>query len=550
MVGIAASLLLGGTALPGGPAGDATASTIQGVRAVTSTAAAKEAKKPDKRKKVAVGASLSASHYLKHAKVSVRGRAKGAPKGTRVTLQRKAVKSGRTRWTKVASTRTTTKDGRYKVSFRPSSGRKYELRTVVAATKRTRVGTSATRTLRHTGCGTTAAAPSASHPFDVWFNDASKRSATPLRSKLRALLCATAAGATVRISLYILESKDHESVQLLSALRYLHTERGVHVKFVVESGVGGVSAASIKDVRRFASVTACKHGCFNTTSSTAHSHDKIVAISKMAWSRRTAPVLVVASANWSDRQLKQFWQSATAFYADRTFYDDVVRRFEREITCAKGRCSTIKTVSGARWVHRYGNWGIVDDPVLTSARGSGVSYRFFPAVTKRDNVLDTLRSVEGCSKGGTVRVAMYAASGNRPARIGAELGRLRKAGCSVKILVSQGGGVTTPQDKVADYRRTSGVAPQCVELMHLKFAVLRGVSQKVGQRVVRGQTIVLDGSQNWTAAGLKRNDETAFVLSTAGATSSRARSIRSAAASYASEWTTVSHHTRTCGTIR
>jgi hypothetical protein len=296
-------------------------------------------------------------------------------------------------------------------------------------------------------------------------------------------------------------------------------------------------------------VTACRHGCFNTDSSTAHTHDKIVAISKMAWSHRTAPVLVVASANWSDRQLTQFWQSATTFYADRHFYDDVVARFEREITCAAGRCSSIRTVAGAAWVHQNGNWGIAGDPVRTSAGGNGLSYRFFPAVTTRDNVLDTLRSVTSCSKGGTVRVAMYAGSGNRPARIGAELGRLRKAGCSVKILVSQGGGVTTPQDKVADYRKASGVAPQCVALMHLKYAVLEGVSQKVGSRVLAGQTVILDGSQNWTAAGLVRNDETAFVLSTAGATTARAKAIRSLAASYGSEWSKVSHHTRTCGTI-
>lgn len=520
-------------------------------KATKKVATKKVATKKVVKRKVTVSATLSASRYLKGAKVKVTGYAKGASKGTHVTLQRKTTVKGKARWVKVASSRTSTASGHYSIAFRASSGSTYPLRTVVAATARTKAATSKTRTLKHTSCGTTAAKPT--KDLAVWFNDPTRASSGALGSNLRSLICATAPGATVRVSMYILQTGDAEAEKILSALRYVHTERGVTVKFVVESGtggVGGVSAASIKELRRFASVATCKDGCFNTASSSAQSHDKIIAISRMRWSGRSGPVLVVESTNWSDRQLLQYWQSATVFYADRTFYDAAVARFDRAVQCGAGRCSAIRSAGGLSWVTANGNWGMAGDPILSSAKGSGLTYRFFPAVTKRDNVLDTLRGVSGCSKGGSIRVAMYAASGSRPDAIGEELGRLRRAGCSVSILVSQGGAVTTPQDKVAMYKAASGVAPRCVELMHLKFAVLQGVNQKVGTKTLTGQTMILDGSQNWTAAGLKRNDETTFVLSTSSAGAARAKQIRALATSYVKQWTTVAKHTQTCGTIR
>jgi hypothetical protein len=91
----------------------------------------------------------------------------------------------------------------------------------------------------------------------------------------------------------------------------------------------------------------------------------------------------------------------------------------------------------------------------------------------------------------------------------------------------------------------SGVAPSCVYGMHAKYVALRGV--EVGGH--RGQSMVLDGSENWTTAALRTNDESEFVLSTATASTARAVLLHRVAAAYTTQWGRIVKHAAPCGSI-
>ncbi|WP_284293755.1 phospholipase D-like domain-containing protein [Luteimicrobium album] len=387
---------------------------------------------------VSISSSLSRTTFLKGQKTSIKGTATRVGKKAKVVLQEK---HGST-WKNVTSNRTTSTARAYAFSVTEKAGN-HTFRVVAPETKKTVQGVSAQRTLKHASC-TAASTPSA---LSVFFTDSAHLNGSGVSTNLARVICATAPKATVSVSLYILRDQDSQAKRILDALRYVHAELGVKVRFILETTHGGTPVSVANAVRSFASVTTCDQGCTNTGKVGAHEHDKLLAISDMRWKSRTDPVVVLGSANWSNRQLNEYWQSATMFYDDATMYRDQVQKFDRMRTCGAGQCSSIKTVGSRSWVKSSaGNWGIAGDPVLTASGGSGASYQFFPSVTGTDDMVKDLRAIT-CRPGGTIRVGMYLTTPHRAKKIGTELGRLRKEGCDVKLLVGQGSSTPTPSSR-------------------------------------------------------------------------------------------------------
>lgn len=517
-----------------------TGSTLR-LRATTAGAGAKT-HQMRRGKSVSVSLKASQSTFLRNHKVSLKGVATHTPKGRALRLER--YDKGSKTWKRLRATKAASK-GAYKFTFSTTQTTTQKLRVVVPEGRSTTKGTSRTLTLGHRSCGATAAQPAASTTMAVWFNDPSRGNPDPLAARLRALICAAAPGSEIRVMNYIYQASDRYAVELTNALRYVHTERGVRVKIAVETTSVGTTASTIPLLRRFATVTACDRGCFNTTADTAVLHDKLLSISKTTWRTRPGPVTVLSSSNWSERQLARYWQSATAFYGDTSLFQQTASRFDRAALCAKGKCSSAGKATHVDWVRSpEGSWGLKGD--LTRPVGSGMALRFLPATTTKDNVLADLRSVQGCDRGGQIHVAMYIASTGRSAAIAKELGRLRKNGCKVSMLVSQGGILNSWSATMQGYRTHVGVAPRCVELMHLKYLVMTGVKIRSGSKTLNGHVLIMDGSQNWTRTGLRLNDETAFRLTSAGASKARSAEIRKLANAYLDGWRTTSRHAVTC----
>ncbi|MGC5167031.1 phospholipase D-like domain-containing protein [Luteimicrobium sp. DT211] len=490
--------------------------------------------------KVSVDAHLSTSTYLRGQTVAVAGTARGVSKGTKVRLERSVGSS----WRSAVAGKTTTAAGAYRMQVAMSStalrSGTHHLRVVVLGATGKVKAVSSRMTLRHATC-TASARPSA---ISVSFTQATASSGAALANKIKGSICAAANGATVTVSMYILNKNDARAKLILDALRYVHAERGVGIRFVLETGVndfGGIPASTVSYLRSFARVTTCRFGC----GPTVKMHDKLLAISDTRWRSGTDPLVVMGSANWSDRQFDIYWQTETFFYGDRSLYRDAVAHQARMRTCGAGLCSTIRSVLGAPWVRgSRGYWGVSGDPVLPGSAGSGLTYQYLPAVTSRDNVVDTLKSVT-CHAGGTVRVAMFTTTDWRARTIGTQLGRLRKEGCDVRVVAGQGTRAPTAASAISALHKASGVAPRCVYGMHAKYVALRGVEVH-GKR---GQSMVLDGSENWTTAALRTNDESEFVLSTATATTSRATLIRQVAQAYTTQWGKIGAHAAPCGSI-
>ena len=118
-----------------------------------------------------------------------------------------------------------------------------------------------------------------------------------------------------------------------------------------------------------------------------------------------------------------------------------------------------------------------------------------------------------------------------------------REGCDVRVVLSDGGAYTNPSASIASLEATGARTVRCANLMHGKFMVFRGVTV-AGKK---DQTIVADGSQNWTNSGLRRNDDSTFTLSTVTASSSRASRIRTLAVDYHRAWNAISAHSHTCG---
>ncbi|WP_019136627.1 phospholipase D-like domain-containing protein [Cellulomonas massiliensis] len=495
-------------ALPGTRTARLVAALLVTVTALALVAAPAEATLPAG----SVSVSVSKKDFISGDAVLVSGKVAGA----RVTTARLERKVGSS-WRRIASVRTSS-TGVYKFRTVLTGTADVPLRVRADASSTRRAATSAVRTVPHFRC-TQSVSPTRGVAMKLLQPGpgAAARSA----AHLKGVLCATSSRATVRVSLYLLAPDDASAATLLRTLEYLHRERKVTVAFLLERTGTGAMDATARRLRSFAQVTVCDRGCANGSGTDGAMHNKVVAISDTRWRSGVDRAVVLSSANWSDRQLGQYWQTVVTFHQDDRLYAAHLHNFDYQRACATGCRTALK-------------------PVVDTDAGRGTQVSFFPQ-DGDDNVVDLLDSV-GCVAGSKIEVAMYIASPSRSRAISRALARLVHDGCSVRLVMSRSGIYAND----AEVRRTlaaSGArAMRCTDLMHGKFLVMRDVVLD-GRP---GQTLVSDGSQNWTFSGLRTNDDATFVLSTAGASSvSRARIVQ-VAQDYVDAWRAVYVHGSDC----
>lgn len=487
-----------------------------------------------------VSIAASKDTYVKGDSVTISGRLVGRPVGSRVVLQRLTTSGA---WKNLSEARTT-RSG-YAFPVRPAAASRLTYRVLTQQGSRSSRVLSKNVVIRHRSC---RAAPRPAVPYEAWFNDASRNDGSVLSDHLVGLVCAAERGSTIRVTLYFVSAFTSRSADIIEALRFVAEERNVRVALIVDRN--HTTKSTIDYLRRFASVSTCVGGCSYNGSSDANTHDKLLAISDTTWTKGIMPVAVLSSANWTARQLDEYWQSATAFYGDEDLYAGQVARWKRLKACGAGttdaarehNCAAVADGSPG-WVRsQYGAWGLTGDPIFRSTQTAGLSFQFFPATTSRDNVLELLTRI-GCTPGagGEIRVAMYSVSPWRSPGISTQLARLKREGCRVRLVLSTGG-ATSNSASVLKAFSTRGLPPQCVDLMHMKFAVYRNVTLDG----VAGQTIVTDGSQNWDMIGLRTNDDTTFSLSTLGLDDAARGWVSRLAGAYADAWARTADHPVGC----
>ena len=461
--------------------------------------------------RTSVSATLSARDFIRGETVTVSGIVKGSRAAKRVVVVER--RSG-TRWVRAARATSNAK-GAYKIKVRPPGSKTVSYRVRVTATSKAQGATSPTRKIAHYSCAA-GAAPTGG--MQAVFNRPG--AGGTMLTRLREVVCSAADRAQIRVALFILDTSHAKIAALVRALKSVAVERRVRVTFVLDSSSGPWTRAAAAELSSFATVTQCRGACTRSgTDGTMHT--KVLALSDSRWRSSVDPVVVLGSANWSYRQLYEYWQTMAVFHGDAALYRAHVARFDAMRRCGGRTCSA-------------GATSAVTD------RGRGMSLEFFPRDTGSDTTVELLQRVS-CTARSTVDVAMYLVTPSRSRAISKELGRLRTEGCRVRLLVSAGGAYTSSTSALGRVAE-SGVTPRCVTLMHGKFMVLSNVV--LDGRT--GQTVVQDGSQNWTYGGLRTNDDSTFTLTTSTASSRYAASIRSLAAQYSSAWQRIAAASRPC----
>lgn len=458
-----------------------------------------------------VTASISARDFIRGETVTISGTVKGSRAAKRAVVVER--RSG-TRWVRAARATSTTK-GAYKVTVRPPGSSTVAYRVRVAATSTARAATSPTRRIAHYSC-VAGAAPTGG--MQAVFNRPGAGGA--MLTRMREVVCSAANRSQIRVALYILDTSHPKIGALVRALKSVAVERHVAVTFVLDSSSGAWTRAAAAELRSFASVTQC-YGACTRSGTDGTMHTKVLALSDSRWLSRVDPVVVLGSSNWSYRQLYEYWQTMAVFHGDTALYRAHVARFDAMRRCGGRTCSAGATTA-------------------TTDAGRGMSVEFFPRDTGADTTVELLQRVS-CTTASTIDVAMYLVTPARSRAISRELQRLRTEGCRVRLLVSSGGAYTNSTSALGLVAQ-SGVTPRCVNLMHGKFMVLTNVTLD-GRP---GQTVLQDGSQNWTYGGLRVNDDSTFTLSTATASTRFATSIRGLAAQYSSAWQRIAGAAHSC----
>ncbi|MEN0072552.1 MAG: phospholipase D-like domain-containing protein, partial [Propionicimonas sp.] len=339
------------------------------------------------------------------------------------------------------------------------------------------VGTIASR-MTPDDCPTFTSEP---RTIEAWFNtddmdyrgymDAKNQRPWSFINKAAQVICGAAPNSRIRIGMYFIRAigtpdrPESDSQMIWNALRYKVKKQGVKVEMVLDGG--GITSASGKDnIRKELSdivgISWCYNGCMNTNKSSkfpfAINHEKFVAISNSIWG---GPMVYSSSGQFARSQVRTYWQEATLIYDDQELHDQFVARFMQMQQCTgsstgNGDCRSGKDLKAASksagttftlskergiWVDKaYRHY-------TDSGRGTTVSFS-----PQDENVTDYYTTQFGgvdCGVDKTIRVAMYRLTDTRAPKFIEVMGRLKKAGCDVKVLLSQKGGATTISKKVA-----------------------------------------------------------------------------------------------------
>jgi hypothetical protein len=302
---------------------------------------------------------------------------------------------------------------------------------------------------------------------------------------------------------------------------------------------------TLRELRRFATVVLCDWGCrsektVEDSGSPGIMHHKFVTISDMAWRRGVDPVVVSSSANWSRSQLADHWQSALMVYRDQRLYTHFAEQWRLLAGCAQaGGCGTWSQGNDdASMASFNGIW--YDDPsdLRVGDEGRGSAAAFSPWSGEDPLVTDLHRY--GCSAGhGTVRVAhMFVTRGRH--RVLDALGRLRRLGCDVDVVLSSTGSELSLEG--IELAREAGLDVTCTPRMHDKLVMVDALDPR-GEP----EQVVWAGSQSLGGNALRRNEEALLRLSAGDASADGRETNGHVFRQYAEYWQDMRRQEAPCG---
>ncbi|MGC3953759.1 MAG: phospholipase D-like domain-containing protein [Propionicimonas sp.] len=439
-----------------------------------------------------------------------------------------------------------------------------------------------------TSCPTFTSEP---RTIEAWFNtddmdyrgymDPNNQRPWSFANKSAQVICGAGQGATIRIGMYFIRAigtsdrPESDSQMVWNALWYVWKHRGVKVEMVLDGG-GITSSAGKASIRKelaksggkdFVNIKWCYNGCFDTNTSKrfpwAINHEKFVAISKTNWGTKSndpnvadgGPAVYSSSGQFARSQVRTYWQEATLIYGDKELFNQFNGRFLMMKECSgstrgNSACrsgSDLKKAAKAAGIgftlkKKRGIWVDAQYRHYTdSGRGTTVSFSPQP-----DTVTDYYTSQFGgvdCGVDNRIRVAMYRLTETRAAKFIEVIGKLKKKGCDVQVLLSQKGGAQTISKVVSKAIKKAGLAKQvrCTATpIHTKLILIGPADHNTGR--------VMMGTANMTTSGLRYSEEHVITLDSRRMTpgSKIAEDIRHAFGVYLAGWNELNQGSKAC----
>lgn len=436
------------------------------------------------------------------------------------------------------------------------------------------IGALSNNTAPPTSCPTLKSPP---RTIEVWFNtddmdyrgymDPKNQRPWSFINKAAQIICGAAQGATIKIGMYFIraigtaERPESDSQMIWNALWWVRENRGVKTELVLDGG-GITSAAGKESIKkelgkiRDLKISWCYNGCFDTNVNTkfpyAINHEKFVAISNTVWD---GPAVYSSSGQFARSQVRTYWQEATLIYGDQKLHDLFDARFRMMKECSGSIRGDANCRSGKDLKNVYKSFPNLSFS-LAKERGIWVDKQYrHPTDSKRgttvsfspqDNtVTDYYTSQFGdmdCGVDKTVRVAMYRLTDTRSAKFIEVMGKLKKAGCDVKVLLSQKGGATTISKKVAKAIKKAGLSSQvrCTAIpIHTKLILIGPADSNAGR--------VLMGTANMSTSGLRYSEEHVITIDSRRITDAKvAEDFREAYGVYLAGWNELNQGNKAC----
>lgn len=383
-------------------------------------------------------------------------------------------------------------------------------------------------------------------------------------NKAAQVICGAGQGATIRIGMYFIRAigtvdrPETDSQMVWNALRYVKYNRGAKVEMVLDGG--GITSAAGKDSIRkelasFVNIKWCYNGCFDTNKASkfpyAINHEKYVAISNTLWG---GPMVYSSSGQFARSQVRTYWQEATLIYGDQTLYNQFNGRFLMMQACSGSTKGSASCRSGSSLKSAAKSAGVT----FTMAKergiwvdklyrhgtdaGRGTTVSFSPQDNTVTDYYTTQFSDVDCGVDKTIRVAMYRLTDTRAPKFIQVMGRLKKAGCDVKVLLSQKGGATTISKQVAKALKTAGLTKQvrCTAIpIHTKLILIGPEDNNSGR--------VMMGTANMSTSGLRYSEEHVITIDSRRITNTQvAEDFRQAYGVYLSGWNELSQGSKVC----
>jgi hypothetical protein len=421
-------------------------------------------------------------------------------------------------------------------------------------------------------CPTLTAPP---RSVEAWFNtddmdsrgylDPKNQRSWSFANKIAQLVCGAKAKSKIEIGMYFIraigtsERPESDSEIVWKAMEYVHKKRGVSIGIVLDKG--SITPNSLKNqikkrLKGVASLYWCSGGCFNTNTTLADvnsvsiNHEKFMAISDTIWAKdgKKHPLVYSSSGQFARSQVRGYWQEATLLYGDSKLYKHFSDRYYNMKVCAtsgsKCRAGKFKSsvYAGGRdtLVNKRGIW--VDSVYrhYTDA-GRGTTVSFSPqSQTAAEFYLQQLGNVD-CTVDNKIRIAMYRLTDSRSVQFVRQVVKLKKAGCDVRVLLSQTGGAQTISKDVVKLLRNAKLTDRvrCTALpTHTKLVLISPTSNSSGR--------IMFGTSNMTTAGLRYSDEHTITIDSRRASGQYSEDIKRVFGTYSAGWEALSQGSKKC----